>query len=195
MWMETASMSNGTRKAFLSLVVVLASLAGTGARAEEEQQYLLLMNRFGEICTMCEAVVLCADGDVSAVTVADLGSPEAGPFTLYHFQTKTFWGQVATIWNYLRRWVEPIVREERPVQIYTVGAGGVAGPGRSLEEHMARLSIEPPLLEVGTRRINRKTSAWETPGGQAVGSCARLPIKEGLGFVKAHAPWPVTSAE
>jgi len=168
---------------------VAAGMAGTSVHAAEED-YLLLMNRFGELCTMCEAVVLCADGDVSAVTVPDLGAPATGPFTIYHFQTKTFWGQVATIWTYLKRWVEPIVREERPVRIYTVGTGGVAAPGRSLEERMASLSIEPPLLDVGARRINRETSAWEDAQGQPVGTCARLPIKEGLGFVKAHSPWP-----
>ena len=130
------------------VIAAVTSLAGTKARADE-QQYLLLMNRFGEICTMCEAVVLCADGDVSAVTVADLGSPGTGPFTLYHFQTKTFWGQVATIWSYLRRWVEPIIREERPVRHLHRRHRRNWGANRSLEERMARLSIDPPLIEVG----------------------------------------------
>lgn len=177
----------------MCLMVAMTGLPGGAARAGE--QYLLLMNRFGELCTMCEAVVLCAEGDVSTVQVSGLAERDMGPFTIYHFQTKTFWGQVATIWNYLKRWVEPIIREERPVQVYRVGAGGVTGADRSLEERMANLSIEPPLLDVGDRRINRETGAWETPAGQAAGSCARLPIREGLGFLKAHAPWPAVLAE
>lgn len=192
--MGTGSRSASTRATILGLVIALTALAGAGARAEE-QQYLLLMNRFGELCTMCEAVVLCAEGEAAAPDVADLAKPGTGPYTIYHFQTKTFWGQVATIWDYLIRWVEPVIREERPVRIYRVGAGGAAGSDRSLEERMANLSIDPPLLDMEVRRINRKSSAWETPQGQAVGSCARLPIKEGLGFVKTHSPWPAASAE
>jgi hypothetical protein len=187
-------MSTSTRATVLSLVIAMTTLAGPGARAQE-QQYLLLMNRFGELCTMCEAVVLCAAGDVPPADVADLARPGIGPFTIYHFRTKTFWGQVATIWDYLIRWVEPVIREERPVRIYRVGADGAAGSGRSLEERMANLSIDPPLLDIGDRRINRQSGAWETPRGQAVGSCARLPIREGLGFVTSHSPWPAAAEE
>lgn len=169
-------------------VLLLGIPAGSArAQAPADQAYMLLFNRFGELCTMCEATVACAAGDQAP---GDVGALATGPYTLYHFQTKTFWGQVATIFKYLQRWITPVVREERPVVIYAVGRDGPGGAGRSRVEAVAGLSTEPALLVAGDRRIDRWTSAWQTMAGDTVGSCARVPLRETLAFLKSHAPWP-----
>jgi len=173
------------RRCLLQIVLVMAWAAPQAARGAEE--FPLLMNKFGELCTMCEAMLFCAPGDVVAVGVADLSRPDIGPYTLYHFRTKTFWGQVATIGKYLAKWVSPIVREERPVAIHTVGPGGIGGPAHRVAEGTASLSLEPLLIEVDGWRIDRQSRAWQPDQGSPVGSCARLPLRETLGVLKEHA--------
>jgi hypothetical protein len=169
-------------------LAVACILAGSArAQPAPDEQYMLLVNRFGELCTMCEAMVACTAG---ASAPADMAALATGPYTLYHFQTKTFWGQVATIFKYLQRWITPVVREERPVVIYTVGSDGPGGATRSRVETLAELSTEPALLVAGDRQIDRWTSAWQTRDGAPAGSCARLPLRDTLAFLSTHAPWP-----
>lgn len=161
------------RAVLLAVVVVTAALP---ARAQEPD-YPLLVNRFGELCTMCEATVACSAGAAPPAEVAELAAPGAD-WTLYHFQTKDFWGQVATIFKYLERWIRPVVREERPVVIHTARAG-------SPVVTVAALGLDPPVIEVGERRIDRTTNAWQSLAGEPVGSCARLPLRETLAYLKA----------
>jgi hypothetical protein len=170
--------------------MALATITLTGAAGAQPAQdpdYLLLVNRFGELCTMCEATVACRAGDAAP---ADVGGLATGPYTLYHFQVRTFWGQVSTIFSYLQRWIEPVVSQTRPVLIYTVDAAGPAGTGRSVATDMAKLSLDPPLIVAGSLRIDRTTGAWQQPDGAPVGTCTRLPLRDTLAFVKQHGPWP-----
>lgn len=146
----------------------------------QDPNYPLLVNRFGELCTMCEATVACAAGGTAPADVAALAAPGA-PWTLYHFQTKDFWGQVATIFKYLERWIRPVVREERPVVVYT------SGPGGGRVDTLAALSVDPPRIAVGDRRIDRTTAAWQDGAGNPVGQCARLPLRDTLAFLKTLA--------
>ncbi|MCB1597956.1 MAG: hypothetical protein KDI87_09610, partial [Gammaproteobacteria bacterium] len=53
-----------------------------------------LVGRFGEVCTMCDVMVLCEAGTLPP---AHQSVPTDGSFTLYHIQPRTFWSQVATI--------------------------------------------------------------------------------------------------
>ena len=56
-----------------------------------------LVGQFGEICTMCEVIALC---ESSGHDVQYEKIPAGGTFTLYHLQTRTFWSQIATIWEW-----------------------------------------------------------------------------------------------
>lgn len=173
------------RAATVAVVVLLASGASAQAPAPapapvQDPSYPLLVNRFGELCTMCEATVACAAGPTAPADVAALAAPGAA-WTLYHFQTKDFWGQVATIFKYLERWIRPVVREERPVVVYT------SGPGGGRVDTLAALSVDPPRIAVGDRRIDRGSAAWQDGAGNPVGQCARLPLRDTLAFLKTMA--------
>jgi hypothetical protein len=172
-----------------ALAVILAT--GTAAaQPAQDPEYMLLVNRFGELCTMCDATVACRAGDTAPTDVATL---ETGPYTLYHFQVRTFWGQVSTIFTYLQRWIAPVVYQDRPVVIYTVDATGPAAAARSRADATAGLSLDPARIIMGDRQIDRATSAWQDRDGQPLGRCARLPLRETLGFLKAHEPWPAAA--
>lgn len=186
-------MAHSIHRRRASWAPAFAAILATGAAAAQpaqDPQYPLLVNRFGELCTMCEAMVACREG---AAAPADVTALQAGPYTLYHFQVRTFWGQVSTIFSYLQRWIEPVVYQERPVVIYTVDATGPAGTGRSRADGMAGLSLDPARVIMGDRQIDRATSAWQDRDGQPLGSCARLPLRETLTFLKAREPWPAAA--
>jgi hypothetical protein len=83
----------------LVVFTFLSSLAFPAVSQVNNPAYAdyLLVGQFGEICTMCEAVVLCKATDRNA-PYEDI--PEHGSFTIYHLQTRTFWSQIATIWEW-----------------------------------------------------------------------------------------------
>jgi hypothetical protein len=176
------------RPAYAALLLLAGLAAIAPGRARADEPYPLLVNRFGELCTMCEATVACRAGGPPPASVAELAAPGAPPYTLYHFQTKDFWGQVATIVKYLERWIRPVVREERPVIVYT------AGPDRRRRATTATLSLDPALIEAAGRRIDRRTSAWQSASGEPVGSCLRVPLRETLTWLKTTGAWPGADA-
>ena len=117
-----------------------------------------LVGRFGEVCTMCDVMVLCEAGTLPP---AHQSVPTDGSFTLYHIQPRTFWSQVATIreWfiaNFSSRQLESGHR--RPVTIYTVN-DGVWAPPVAGELHIA---MDPPLLAMSDgREIERIHRGWQ----------------------------------
>jgi hypothetical protein len=155
---------------------------------------MLLHSKFGELCTMCEATVVCASRDVSAVSVDDLIQPTAGPYTLYHFHTKTFLGQIATIYDFLIRWIEPVITEKRPLTIYEIPAAGEEAAGRGRIETSVELSRNPPMITVGQRQIERHTREWRSLDGEVLGACRRLPLRETWDYLQTNGPWPERTA-
>jgi hypothetical protein len=144
-----------------------------------------LVGQFGEVCTMCEVVVLCEAGDAPPEHTA---IPDGGSFTLYHLETRTFWSQVSTIWE----WFISNFRAEslasrghtRPVNVFEVN-DGTWSAGR---QEVARLVLEPGVLEFGNRTIDRVSRAWQDAAtGETVGYCQRLPLWESLETINARA--------
>ncbi len=166
-----------------SLVCVSAVFA-----QEDDAQYMLLKNEFGELCTMCEATVVCSESDLPEL--ADLTSPEAAPYTLYHLHTKTFFGQIMTIWDYMVRWIEPVIVENRPITIYRVPEGGIRSASRNRTETSVSLSLEPALIEVDGLQIDRWSQQWSAVDGTVVGACKRLPLRETWRVLQDAQPWP-----
>ena len=145
-----------------------------------------LYGRFGEVCTMCEVVVLCQASDDPPPEDA---VPSGGDFTLYHLQTRTFWSQMSTIWE----WVLFQLRagRTRRARAYPAGArvsrnGRIVVPREIVE---ARLVLEPGVLEFGDRNIDRVTRAWSGADTDAApGFCSRLPLWDALESIEANAP-------
>jgi len=143
-----------------------------------------LVGRFGEVCTMCEITVLCE----SALVRPEYAQiPAKGSFTVYHLQTRTFWSQMSTIWEWFiaNFSSEPLAERghARPVHIYAVADG----EWQAREVVEARLVLEPAVLEFGSASIDRKTREWvNADSQQSMGFCQRLPLWDALEYIELH---------
>lgn len=177
------------RGACAGAVLFAALITVTPMRAQvtvDAYRDYFLYGRFGEVCTMCEVVVLCQAGDDYPPEDA---VPPGGDFTLYHLQTRTFWSQISTIWEWF---YSNFAQDElaarghtRPVHVYRVAQGSWSA--REIVE--ARLVLDPGVLEFGDHNIDRVSRAWlraDTNAG--VGHCSRLPLWDALESIEANAP-------
>ena len=169
----------------LMLVVLWTGSAQAQVNIDAYRDYFLV-GQFGEVCTMCEIVVLCEAG---TELPADKGGPDEGDFTLYHLQTRTFWSQVSTIWEwFISNFTADALAARghtRPVHVYTAAAGSWSGP----EIVEARLVLDPGVLEFGDYKIDRISRAWQKAGsGVTVGYSSRLPLWDALDTIAANAP-------
>lgn len=167
-------------------VAAVLSFALPAAAQVNRPEYAdyFLVGRFGEICTMCEAIVLCQAGDTQP---AYASIPAGGTYALYHVQTRTFWSQIATIWEwFIANFDSESLAQQghtRPVDIYSIDNGRWSGP-RTVEGHIA---LEPPVLTFGDHTIDRRNRAWlNAETSEQVGWCDRLPLWEALESVRRH---------
>jgi hypothetical protein len=145
-----------------------------------------LVGQFGEVCTMCEVIVYCSDDIYDTPREA---LPEEGSYTVYHLQTRTFWSQVSTIWEWFisNFATDSLARSghTRPVKVYTVEEGDWSGP-EIIEAH---LSLEPALLTFGDRRIDRVERRWLSgDDNELEGFCQRMPLWESIAMIDAKVP-------
>ncbi len=183
--MNTLDRRPACRRMVLATALMMAAPVRAQVNIEAYQDYFLV-GQFGEVCTMCEVIVLCEAGEKLP---RDDAVPPNGDFTLYHLQTRTFWSQVSTIWEWF---ISNLTAEElaarghtRPVHAYRV-EGGQWSAGEVIE---GRLVLDPGVLEFGDYKIDRVTRAWKRADtGAAVGYCARLPLWDALESIEANAP-------
>jgi hypothetical protein len=167
------------------LVAFWAAPAAAQVNIDAYRDYFLV-GQFGEVCTMCEIVVLCEPGNELP---AEQGVPDAGDFTLYHLQTRTFWSQIGTIWEwFISNFTADALAARghtRPVHVYTT----VDGNWSAREIIEARLVLDPGVLEFGDYTIDRVSRAWQrADSGVTVGYCSRLPLWDALEEIATNAP-------
>jgi hypothetical protein len=180
-----ALLSNRTFPAWLTAIVL--SLAFVPADAQVNNKAYadyFLVGQFGEVCTMCDVMVLCEAGTSPP---SHQSVPAEGSFTLYHIQPRTFWSQVATIreWFIANFSAKPLESgHRRPVTIHTVDEGAWA-PAVAGELHIA---LDPPLLTTSDgREIERIGRRWRQSAPLAeLGYCQRLPLWEALDVIDRH---------
>ena len=134
------------------------------------QEELLLYSQFGEFCTMCEAVLLCEEGEEKSYNFI----PNTGNFTLYHLRTRTFLSQISTIWEFFIKNFDgyEIKGHKRPVNIITIDSNQWSKPMIS----DAEISIDPGLIYIEDRMINRVNNEWMNNANESIGFCYRLPL-------------------
>ncbi|MGI9344118.1 MAG: hypothetical protein ACR2QV_14895 [Gammaproteobacteria bacterium] len=181
-----ASRLNACRRSVILVAALLLACPGQAQVNIDAYRDYFLVGQFGEVCTMCEVVVLCAAGDAPPEHIAP---PAQGEFTLYHLQTRTFWSQISTIWEwFVSNFTADALAARghtRPVHVYTVANDGWS-PREVVE---GRLVLDPGILEFGDRNIDRVTRAWtDAATGVSVGYCTRMSLWESLDSIAANAP-------
>ena len=172
----------GLRKVAVLLLVLFCMAPAMAQVNLDAYRDYFLVGQFGEVCTMCEVTVLC---ERAAQPPADIEIPGYGTFTVYHIQTRTFWSQVSTIWEwFIANFSADSLASRghtRPVHVYKVTDGEWA-PGEVIE---GRMVLEPGVLEFGDYNIDRVTQAWQQADtGAAVGFCTRLPLWDALEVIE-----------
>lgn len=153
--------------------------------AEAFREYFLV-GQFGEVCTMCEVVVLCEKGEAPPTYEA---VPSTGTFTLYHLETRTFWSQISTIWEFfISNFTTDSLAKRghgRPVNVYQIEDGNWAGR----ETIEGRLILDPGVLEFGSANIDRVNREWlDASTDNGLGYCQRLPLWDSLETIAANSP-------
>jgi hypothetical protein len=171
---------------WVGLVALVVSLPLAAQVNSEAFRDYFLVGEFGEVCTMCEVTVLCERGDAAPDYSAVPENTDA-EFTLYHLQTRTFWSQVGTIyeWFVSNFSADGLATRghTRPVHVYEVSQGKWS-PMQIIE---GRLVLEPALLEFGDHNIDRTNRAWlDAATGRRVGYCQRLPLWGALDVIAAR---------
>lgn len=166
------------------LTAVLLSGPATAQVNIDAYRDYFLVGQFGEVCTMCEVTFICAAGDTPPDATA---VPETGSFTLYDLQTRTFWSQISTIWEWFisNFSAAPLAARghTRPVHVHKVEDGRWA-PMEIIE---ARLVLDPGLLELGATHVNRVNREWlDAATGERLGYCERLPLWDTLDVIAQH---------
>lgn len=163
----------------LSIVMMLPAASCSFAQPNHEMyKDYLLYSEFGEFCTMCEAILLCEERQVP---IAQQRIPDNTNFILVYLQTRTFWSQIATIWEWFIYLFDPLDGHNRPVQIYAVQQGQWA----EAVETQAHISAVAATIAIGDWRIDRKSGQWRVQSsGQSLGYCQRLPLWESLARIE-----------
>lgn len=117
-----------------------------------------------ELCTQCVEVLRC-DGDEINTTV-------------YVMHKKSFWAQIATIWDYLVQVVGTKTEDFRDVTqyVYTDDSTRIT----SSTKGRARLDVWLRRIELPDSIVDETNASWTDPAGQALGACVHLPRVEGI---------------
>ena len=158
----------GMKKLIFTILILLSLEVSSQNSVIQEE--LLLYSQFGEFCTMCEAVLLCEEGEEKSYNFI----PNTGNFTLYHLRTRTFLSQISTIWEFFIKNFDgyEIKGHKRPVNIITIDSNQWSKPMTS----DAEISIDPGLIYIEDRMINRVNNEWMNNANESIGFCYRLPL-------------------
>ena len=128
---------------------------------------------------MCEAVIVCRELTFEEPVALEQLLDSQQPFVLYHLQTRSFWSQIATIWEWFVANFETVSGHARPVIVYSRPEGGKP----SVHTSEVTITIEPPILQFEKLAIDRVSQEW-LKNGEMVGYCARLDLWSSLEFIQ-----------
>lgn len=157
------------RPAVLPMLVAATLLLGACNRGPEPLPSTELRIRINLLCTTCDDFLQCRASD------------STDSFTLYRLREKSFWAQIATIWDYLIQSVHPKTSDRRPLTVYVEQNS----QRRVLTaEATARVDMVSGLITLPESLIDMRDGAWRSSRGEVLGRCVTLPRREGYAWVR-----------
>lgn len=161
--------------ALLAALLVLGACSPRAERIPAEQ----LQIRINLLCTTCDDFLRCS------------ASPESEEFVLYRLREKSFWAQIATIWDYLIQSVRPKTADSRPLTIYAQSTLDGSTTRRVLLDEsrtradMAKVDMVTGLITLPDSLIDMRNGEWRDPQGEILGSCSTMSRREGYAWIRA----------
>ncbi len=161
-----------TRLGSATLVAALLLVAGC-ERGPAPLPSESLQIRINLLCSTCDDFLRC---EVSGVT------PEANAYRLYRLREKSFWAQIATIWDYLIQLVRRKTTDVRPLSVYE-NHGELRRVSSVVGK--ARIDAASGLIQLPDSTIDMRNGEWRTSTGELQGQCRAVPRREGYAWVRA----------
>lgn len=162
------------RTRWLPTIAVIGLLGLTGCeRGSTPLPAESLQIRINILCTTCDDFLRCS-------RTAELDRRDM--YVLYRLREKSFWAQIATIWDYLVQSLHRKTMDTRPLTVYE--NHGVTR--RVLvDTAQAKVDVAVGLITLNESSIDMRNGAWRDREGMVQGSCVSLKRREGYAWVRA----------
>lgn len=165
---------------FLWALLMTAAVSGC-ARQTPSLPTEQLQIKINLLCTTCDDFLQCTATGQSAQS----------RFQLYRLREKSFFAQIATIWDYLIQWIRQKTDDERPLTIYAEESG----VRRILVSDVrARVDLVSGFITLPDSSIDMRDGGWIVAGEKA-GQCRAMVRREGYRWVRSllNKPLPTGS--
>lgn len=151
----------------MACLLVAACQRGPAALPAETLQI-----RINLLCTTCDDFLRCSHS-------ADAARSEL--YRIYRLREKSFWAQIATIWDYLVQWVHRKTRDQRPLVVYLND-----GEVRRVLELPGEATVDAAvgMISLPDSSIDMRNGDWRNLRGELQGRCSTLPRREGYAWVR-----------
>jgi len=160
----------GKTRATVFLILLLLSWA-IGCARQQPIPTEQLQIKINLLCTTCDDFLQCTAIDSSA---------ESG-FKLYRLREKSFFAQIATIWDYLIQWIHRKTDDRRPLTIYLEqsGASRVLVP-----DAIAKVDLVTGLITLPDSTIDMRDGNWFV-AGESAGKCRTMVRRDGYRWLRS----------
>ena len=164
---------------FLALMLLLSLGCAPRPQPISAEQLQLKINI---LCTTCDDFLQCTATGQSA---------SAG-FTLYRLREKSFFAQIATIWDYLIQSAHQKTSDRRPLTIYVEDNGA---PRVLVSDSAAKVDMVTGLIMLPDATIDMRDGSWIV-AGESAGHCRAMMRRDGYRWLRSllNKPLPTRGA-